>query len=324
MDHSTLFPSVGLQAMSAFLYFMGVTILTVFLSRRLQGEELPTRQAWAHLTWPRLCILLVFIDSYLFLFSTGILVFGVGLQLNATACAAGIYLCILFYTTSKLLIYSFLTEKMYVVWDTNRSRWRSPVYIICTATVGLYFGIILVMFLSRINHFREGDGACVLGLKPTASIPLLAYDLYINILLTSLFLWPLMRTARSSKQLQRLATRTLAASGVALTTSTVNIAVLTIMKGRELGWVCLATCGIDVIVNAAALFWVTGSAASSSSTSASSGAHATADTQPPHFPLSDIPSGRRTSQMERKKSGSMFKFGTLSPTVQDFQVRRPG
>ncbi|KAJ7692269.1 hypothetical protein B0H17DRAFT_891306, partial [Mycena rosella] len=157
-------------------------------------------------------ILLVFLDSYLFLFATGILIFGVGLQLNATACAAGIYLCILFYTTSKLLIYSFLTEKVYIVWDTQRSRLRSPVYLVCIITVALYFAIILIMFFGTLHLSPDSSReltCCVLGLKPTASIPLLAYDLYINILLTALFLWPLMRSTHSSARLRRVGTRTL-------------------------------------------------------------------------------------------------------------------
>ncbi|KAG5647354.1 hypothetical protein DXG03_000422 [Asterophora parasitica] len=33
--------------------------------------------------------------------------------------------------------------------------------------------------------------------------------------------------------------------------------VLTIMKGKQLGWVCLGSCAADVIVNAVAIFWVT-------------------------------------------------------------------
>ncbi|KAH8831607.1 hypothetical protein DL96DRAFT_1588402 [Flagelloscypha sp. PMI_526] len=39
------------------------------------------------------------------------------------------------------------------------------------------------------------------------------------------------------------------------------MAVLTILKGHELGWICLgAGCGVDVIINACALFWATGGA----------------------------------------------------------------
>ncbi|KAF7321238.1 hypothetical protein HMN09_00212900 [Mycena chlorophos] len=251
----TLFPSALWQAFISAGYLLGVTTLTFFASQRLFSEN----GTISRMTWPRLCTLLIFLDSYLFLFSTAVLVFGVGLQMNPTACAAGIYLCVLFYTTSKILIYAFLTEKVYIVWDTNRNRprLRSPVFLVCSITVGFYLAVIVILVIGRIETFRPGDGACVLGLKPTASIPLLTYDLYINVLLTTLFLYPLFRSKLSSARLRRVAVRTLFASAIALTTSTVNIAVLTLMHGRQLGWVCLASCGTDVVLNAAALFWVT-------------------------------------------------------------------
>jgi hypothetical protein len=37
---------------------------------------------------------------------------------------------------------------------------------------------------------------------------------------------------------------------VALVTSAINVCVLTALHGQELGWVCLASCGADVAVNA--------------------------------------------------------------------------
>ena len=43
-----------------------------------------------------------------FLLAT-IMIFGVGLELNSEACASGIYLCIAFYTSSKMFIYMFLS-----------------------------------------------------------------------------------------------------------------------------------------------------------------------------------------------------------------------
>ncbi|KAJ7198257.1 hypothetical protein GGX14DRAFT_401972 [Mycena pura] len=259
MAHS-LFPSSAWQALIAAHYFIGITALTFFFSRRMLGDETSTRQALTRLTWPRVCTLLIFLDSYLFVFASGLLIFGVGLQLNSTACAAGIYLCVLFYATSKVLIYAFLTEKVYIVWDTGRSRKRSPVYLVCIITVCMYSAVVIGMIIGRVQQFRPGDGACVIGLERTSSIPLLSYDLFINVLLTALFLWPLLRSKHSSPRLRRVAIRTMVASAVALTTSTVNIAVLTVMHGRQLGWVCLASCGGDVLLNASALFWVTGGA----------------------------------------------------------------
>ncbi|KAF7337150.1 hypothetical protein MVEN_02153000 [Mycena venus] len=269
MDHlsHTLFPDPHTKLLSALVHLLGITLLTHFLSRRLSAENLTSREAWARISWPRLCILLVLLDSYLFMLSGGLLIFGVGLGRDGLACGAGIYLCVIFYTSSKFLIYAFLTEKVYIVWENGvRPRLKSPVYLICMGTVALYIAVILAMFFGRIAEFRSGDGACVIGLKPTASLPLLAYDLYINALLTSLFLWPLLRVKFANPRLKRVATRTLVASIAALTTSTVNITVLTILHGRELGWLCLGSCGIDVVFNAAALFWVTSGSLASSST----------------------------------------------------------
>ncbi|KAJ7618729.1 hypothetical protein FB45DRAFT_714670, partial [Roridomyces roridus] len=236
----------------------GLTILTFFLTKRL-NSNLTATEAWQRMNWPRLCILLIFLDSYLFIFASGILVFGINLQKNTTACAAAIYLCVSFYTSSKVLIYAFLTEKVWIVWETSsgRSRMRSPVYLVCMVTVALYGAIVTIMVIGGIAELRQSDGLCVIGLKPTASIPLLSYDLYINVLLTALFLWPLLRSEHSTARLRRVATRTLMASAVALTTSTINMTVLTVLHGRELGWICLASCGTDVVFNAAALFWVT-------------------------------------------------------------------
>jgi len=83
---------------------------------------------------------------------------------------------------------------------------------------------------------------------------------YVNVFLTFLFLWPLWRssaTSTLSPVIRRMATRTLVAATVVLLTSATNIFVLTLLHGRELGWVCLGSCGTDVVINAIALFWVT-------------------------------------------------------------------
>ncbi|KAG6865970.1 hypothetical protein C0991_009972 [Blastosporella zonata] len=115
-----------------------------------------------------------------------IIVFGVGLETNSVLCQAGIFLCIAFYATSKLLIYAFLGEKVHIVWSptAGRPRFKSPVYIVCFVTVSLYVAIIVLLLIGR-NHFFRADDACVIGLKPYASIPLLTYDLYVAFFTTS-------------------------------------------------------------------------------------------------------------------------------------------
>ncbi|KAJ6517538.1 hypothetical protein C8R47DRAFT_256166 [Mycena vitilis] len=318
----TLFPSSELQAFTAILTLIGLTILTFFFSERFLGDGLTARQPWSRLTWARASILLVFLDSYLFVFTAGMLMFGVGMQMNRTACWAGIYICVLFYAQSKVLIYAFLTEKVYIVWGATRPRMRSPVYLICMGTVVMYTAVIVLLIIGRIGEFRPGDGACLIGVERSASIAVLTYDLFINVLLTSLFLWPLLRSKHSTARLRRMATRTLVASGAALTTSTINITILTVMRGRQLGWLCLSSCSLDMIFNAAALFWVT-VGAPQPSLSGSSGNRQLSDTPQKSSvlgPTSPVPE-RSTFQQERTSSTMMFKMTPMSPhPSKEFQI----
>ncbi|QRV82435.1 transmembrane protein [Ceratobasidium sp. AG-Ba] len=119
-----------------------------------------------------------------------------------------------------------------------------------------YAVIAVLMFVGRVAYFRQ-DRACMIGLRKYSSLSLLTYDLYINVFLTGMFLWPLLGSRLTNPRIRRMAQRTLVAAVAALTTSTVNIAVLTIMHGQQLSWVCLGSCGTDVTLNAVALFWVT-------------------------------------------------------------------
>ncbi|KAG7095797.1 hypothetical protein E1B28_006497 [Marasmius oreades] len=253
---AVIFPSVGLQILSSLIYFLGLSILAHCLSRRVEG--LTSWASFKAMSWPRSCVDLIFLDSWLFLFSSGLLIFGVGLETVIGACTAGILVCVIFYASSKVLIYCFLAEKVHLVWSptTGKSRWRSSVYLACITSIVAYSVVVVLMITGRVHYWRD-DGVCVIGLKSYSSIPLLSFDLYINLFLNGLFLWPLFRSKIVNPRIRSVAIRTLIASSAALTTSLVNIGVLTAAHGQQLGWVCLGSCGTDVILNALAIFWVT-------------------------------------------------------------------
>ncbi|KAK1234731.1 hypothetical protein PQX77_002063 [Marasmius sp. AFHP31] len=193
------------------------------------------------------------------MFTSGILIFGIGLETDRRACQAGILTCVAFYATSKIMIYCFLVEKVHVVWSPTAvpgERWRSPIHWICFTSLLIYSAIVTLMVIGHVVEWKE-DQICTIGLKAFSSIPLLSFDLYISVLLNGLFLWPLFRSSVTSPVIRAMAVRTLVASVAALTTSLVNIGVLTLQHGKQLGWVCLGSCGADVILNALAIFWVT-------------------------------------------------------------------
>ncbi|OBZ70953.1 hypothetical protein A0H81_09114 [Grifola frondosa] len=213
-------------------------------------------------------VILTFIDSWAFLFSTGVLIHGAGMELNITVCSLGVFSCIVFYASSKIMIYLYLIEKVHVVWSpiSRVARLKSLIYLGGLSLIVVYVGVGIILVCGRITYFRD-DGSCVIGLTRHASLVLLVYDLLVNILLTSLFLLSLSRARFRSVSVRRVAVRTVWAAAVALTTSCINILILTLMHGHQLGWICLGSCGTDVVVNAVVLFWVsTGSNADPSAT----------------------------------------------------------
>ncbi|KAF9580943.1 hypothetical protein BGW38_002214 [Lunasporangiospora selenospora] len=114
---------------------------------------------------------------------------------NALSCNISIYTCIILYACSKIIIYLFLMEKVYVV-----------------TAVGA----------TRANFMGPSKG-----------------------------------------RLRDVARRTLLGSVVALVLSTANVFTLVVFQGHERGLICLASCTIDVTLNAMSVHWVTSRGGSS-------------------------------------------------------------
>ncbi|KAH8831606.1 hypothetical protein DL96DRAFT_1588399 [Flagelloscypha sp. PMI_526] len=264
------------SAYISIIYFFGLSIIAHFISRRSITEA----SAWKGLkrnltTWPRFCVLLIFIDSWAFLFSSGFLTLAIGLEENVR---------------SKFFIYAFLIEKVHIVWSNpGTPRFQSRTFILCFIALVAYVLIMILNLFGRI-HFIHDD-ICVIGLQHWSALPLLSYDLLINFVLTGLFLWPL---------------KFYAASLFALTSSTANIAVLSALEGKEPGWVCLACCSADVLVNAFAIYWATGLN--------SEGQRYTFTTFPEDSPAAGSPSLTTSPSFTVTTSHSRHIISPISPT----------
>ncbi|THU98139.1 hypothetical protein K435DRAFT_753241 [Dendrothele bispora CBS 962.96] len=247
-----------LRAVSGAVHLLGVSILSHCLSHRV--PPLNSWVQWKNLTWGRACMILVLFDSWLFVFFSGVLANGVGLTLAPLPCTLAIYACITFYGVSKFFIYAFLSEKVYIVWSGGNQtpRFRTLVYKICAFVLMLYIAVTVLVITGRQSAIRD-DGVCIIGLKKTATLSLIAYDLFLNVFLTAMFLWPLWRSHIISPPLRHVAKRTLYGACASLILSASNIAILTAVGGNENGYICLSACVTDVTLNALVLFWVSSS-----------------------------------------------------------------
>jgi hypothetical protein len=141
-----------------------------------------------------------------------------------------------------------------------------------------------------VDELSPIDHICRIGLPFKITLPLLVYDITVNVYLTCHFIYfarPQMkkwaskqltslphlrifhhlhdgetdiRSAAANRQqiaLTRLARRTLKGMCVMLSATIVNLAILFHMSGREEQWMCFLLCSLDVAVGIVTLHWVT-------------------------------------------------------------------
>ncbi|KAF9305035.1 hypothetical protein BGZ74_011612 [Mortierella antarctica] len=180
---------------------------------------------------------------------------------NMTSCTLSIFVCLSLYAFSKIIIYLFLIEKVYVVSSVTTTRKDTLLYRINILLLTPYTVILVLMILNRVAVLNEKD-ECIIGLKPLASIVLILYDIFVSSWLTILFIRPLMSTTSvlqgpSKGKLRQVARRTLIGSIIALVLSSGNVFTLVYYRGYEDSVLCLLSCTLDVTLNAVTVHWVT-------------------------------------------------------------------
>ncbi len=59
-------------------------------------------KSWADLPYVQWLVLTIYTDSFLFVFATGILQFGLGVNYSFAVCDSAILICLIFYVTTKV------------------------------------------------------------------------------------------------------------------------------------------------------------------------------------------------------------------------------
>ncbi|KAI1633935.1 hypothetical protein F4809DRAFT_666186 [Biscogniauxia mediterranea] len=229
------------------LSIISVSVLSSFLTQRTLAVS-----SWRRLPFIVWVVYAIFIDSWMFIFVTAILQYGLGFNSNPNVCSAAILLCLICYVTTK-----------FVIRGATKERLKSKLYIFNSfGMLTLYVAVSILNFVYRIA--RMDNGECVIGMERFSMIPLISFDLLVNVYLTLLFLVPL-SFLYSSKNLPRtnanirlrsIAMRTFIGALCTTTSSVVNLSVLMALNG-EPGWVCLMCCNSDILFSAIVIQWVT-------------------------------------------------------------------
>jgi len=232
----------------------------------------------------RVYLLAVYFWGICFIISVATLRFGYGVT-SQRLCLASIMLCLVFYMVDKVIMYLFLIERVHVVRCRQFARRADRWYLVNMVIVALGFGSIAVLsFMFPIAELSAVDGKCRIGLPFKITLPLLIYDISINVYLTSHFLYfsrphiieDTMKEFRSffgrrqdyqdpatpspnanlyrsqanvsshrQDSLRHLAKRTLKGMCIMLLATIANLVILFHMNGHEQEWMCFMFCTID-------------------------------------------------------------------------------
>ncbi|OJD32248.1 ring finger domain protein [Diplodia corticola] len=302
-------PIVG-RIMSMILSLLTLCVLSICITRRVQHIR-----RWSTIPLGAWYILLIYVDSFLFVFITAVFK-DVGLNETVSICRGAILLCLTLYLSTKVCVYLFLVEKAYIVRGSNESRYKDKLYIfnICGA-MGPYGVLAILNIIWRFSHVN--DGTCVIGMEKRALMPLIIFDVAVNVYLTALFIVPLRQlySYKSSQTgtLHTMAVRTFFGSCATLTSSIANLTLLMVLDG-EPAWICFLSCNVEILFSCLTLHWVTSRDRTGQTTNRSyshsngepgpSGGHNNSGSHPLSY-------GKQTRSRDRDRNGNIMGTETL-------------
>ncbi|KAI2634234.1 hypothetical protein GGS26DRAFT_38537 [Hypomontagnella submonticulosa] len=227
------------------LCFVACSILSYFLAQRILEVKI-----WRRLPPSAWLVFAIYAISWVFVFATGIINYGIGINSSRGVCSAAIQLFLFCYLVMKL-IYTFFTEK--ALFENQIIDFSAAIY-----------GIICI--LSSVYHIAHvNNEGCILGIQRLALVPLLIFEIVANVYLAIVFLSPLRNIYLSQgpspgppnpPRLHSVAIRAFIGVLGTTTSTVVNLTVLLALNG-ELGWVYLTSCNADALFTVLVIHWAT-------------------------------------------------------------------
>ncbi|KAL9121976.1 MAG: hypothetical protein Q9187_001464 [Circinaria calcarea] len=228
----------------------------------------------------RLLTTAVYLCSIFFIIAAGILFTSTHLS-SWSFCHGAIILCLVFYVGEKVFMYLYLVERAHQIGTRKRSK--NLVFIAGNVIIFLGFGTIAgIAFWRPVAEISKVDGKCRIGLPLIVTIPLLSYDILINIAVTSVFIFFARHTIRGGRSrgiirralpvpciksavrlrtedqvLELFVVKSLMGCLAVIMPTLANLVVLFKLHGHEQGWLCFTICTIDLTWGCIIIHWLT-------------------------------------------------------------------
>lgn len=200
-------------------------------------------------------VLIIWILVLVLIILSTVLVSGQGM-FNFQLCKAGTWVCLVLYCMTKLHIFLFLVERVHVVRAPFKTRREDKIYIGCLATVMILFGpVVINSLVDPVTKMDSADGRCRFGIRGDASIPTLAVNSVVDLVLTGVFfylLYPIVKSnhAQSNetsvqRNIRTLLWKSIIGSLLIELPMMANMIQFVITRGEELGMICLTICVIE-------------------------------------------------------------------------------
>ncbi|ORY78398.1 hypothetical protein BCR35DRAFT_352902 [Leucosporidium creatinivorum] len=264
-----------------------------------------------------------------------LILFALGAGMSASTCSAAGIIGLVSYLCTKLLVFAYLLERVYVVWHLRLiPRRKSATYRLAALPFLAICAVFGYVIATRHNELRpyaspgsRSRFSCHLGVDNTVAAPLLlATSCAFSALLLALFLIPLLKAQFT--RARTIARKSCLASAASLCSEAVVLGVLLWKGGWERSFVWLGSCGADVLLNAIIIYSITSSSHSTSSFDLEA-------SLPPPTPYPDFASprsqfskssfGSPRPSMSRAHSLDHFSFAQAAPSPPKvaFLLNRP-
>ncbi|KAF3004759.1 hypothetical protein E8E13_000933 [Curvularia kusanoi] len=174
------------KVVSIVLQILTFGVLCVYFTRRTSWFK-----HWPNLPLAIWLVLLIYFDSAVFVFATSILFHGVDINSSRSICEGGILVCLLCYMTTKILTYYFLVERAYIVRGSREPRLKTKLWLFNCLFMMLPYTIFVVMNLIWRFSYINDKGICIIGMQKKAMLPLIVFEVIVNVYLTMLFVLPM-------------------------------------------------------------------------------------------------------------------------------------